>query len=650
MTKNIYLLTLLILLNINELRAQVEVWEIQGDGIFSPYLNETVTTNQNVVTVVGDDFFFMQTPTYRSDNSPMTSDGIKVVWNNTPTVEVGNLISLTGVVREQFQRTQFDKGDGLTITIDSAEVALPLPVILTNFFPSGTTPNLPDLEKVEGMLVQFPQAITTAPTNQYGETPIKIGTIRSFREAGIISPAPSGLPEWDGNPEVFEIKLNALGLADELLAGGMNISATGVIDYDFGDYILLPTEYEITSDAPFRAVNDPTPTEATIGSINCFVLSNLESEYAIRRQKVAAYIVDMMKAPDIVAVQEVRSLAVLQDLANLINENHPEINYTPYLISNGTGGSFVINVGYLVKNTVSDVQVTQLGADEQFSFGGKLHYRPPLLLEAIFNSTPPKSIKVLNLHLKSLNGITGGNATAVRTRRHEQALSVAQMVEANIDENLVVVGDFNAFQFSDGYVDVVNQIAGTTSLGAEYSVQNIVSTPLTNLSESLLLGERYSYVYQGNAQILDHCLVTDFQGLTISSLQYVRANADYSEDFTNQISPLYHTSDHDGFVLFLEVGSELSTSSNEVFQNIFSVKYPNPFLQNNTITFNLKEKDVIHFSITNQVGEVVFEKNFGKIAEGEYIETIPLSLPTGVYFLNIKGEKNNFTGKIIYQK
>ncbi|HFC00057.1 MAG TPA: hypothetical protein ENJ53_04550, partial [Phaeodactylibacter sp.] len=509
--KNICLISLFILLIISELAAQVEIWEIQGTTSFSPYLNQTVTTNQNVVTVVGEDFFFMQTPTYRSDNSPSTSDGIKVVMN-TPTVEVGNLISLTGVVREQFHRTQFDEGDGLTITVDSVAVALPLPVILTDFFPSEAAMDLPDLEKVEGMLVQFPQAITTGPTSEYGETPIKIGTTRSFREAGIIYPAPWS-PEWDGNPEVFEIKLGALGLLDSLLSGGMNLTATGVMDYDFGDYLLLPTEYEITSDAPFRAVDDPTATQATIGSLNCFVLSDLESEYVIRRQKVAAYIVDMMKAPDILAVQEVRGLSVLQDLANLIKTNHPDINYTPYLISNGMSGGFVINVGYLVRNTVSNVQVTQLGADEPFSLGGKLHYRPPLLLEATWNSTPPKPIKVLNLHLKSLNGIAGGNSTEVRTRRYEQSISVAHMVEANINENLVVVGDFNAFPFTDGYVDVVNQIAGTPSLGAEYPVQNIVSFPLTNFSTSVAKKEQYSYVYQGNAQILDHCLGADFQGL-----------------------------------------------------------------------------------------------------------------------------------------
>ena len=352
-----------------------------------------------------------------------------------------------------------------------------------------------------------------------------------------------------------------------------------------------------------------------------------------------------MNAPDILAVQEVRSLAVLQDLSNLIKENHPDIIYTPHLISNGTSGGFVINVGYLVKNTVSDVQITQLGADESFSQGGDLHYRPPLLLEGNFNSSPSQPISVLNLHLKSLNNIS---QTSTKLRRHEQAISVANMVEDRIDQNLVVVGDFNAFQFSDGYVDVLSQIAGTPSLGAEYPIENIVSTPLTNQSLTLPIEEQYSYVYQNNAQILDHCLTTDLQGLTVEKMQYVRGNADFSEDFGNQISPNYRTSDHDGFVLFVDMGSEFTTSVNTVLENKFSFDFPNPFSQNDLVTLNLKQSQTIQISLVNFDGKIIFEKNLGKLPEGKNAITIPLQIPNGTYFLKVKGEKNNQTKPLIF--
>ena len=648
MIKKLFYIITSILLTINTLSAQnpvLEVWEIQGEELFTPYLNQIVETNENVVTAVGDDYFFIQTPTYRSDNNQATSDGIIIVTNNAPPVQVGNMVSISGTVREKFQRTQMDEADGMTITIDSTNVTLPLPVLLTENFPSPINVAIPDLEKVEGMLVSCTQAITNSPTNQYGETSVKIGSTRAFREAGIFAPAPNGLPEFDGNPETFEIKFTD-GVQDvPQLWARRNVSATGVIDYAFDDYILLTENAQFSGDTPLIPVDEPTSTEATIASANFYVLSNLESDYMVRRQKVASYIVDLMNAPDILAVQEVRSLAVLQDLSNLIKENHPDIIYTPHLVSNGTSGGFVINVGYMVKNTVSEIQITQLGADEPFSQGGDLHYRPPLLLEGNFNSSPPQPISVLNLHLKSLNNIS---QTSTKLRRHEQAKSVAQMVEDRIDENLVVVGDFNAFQFSDGYVDVVNQIAGTPSLGAQYPIENIVSIPLTNQSLTLPIEEQYSYVYQNNAQILDHCLTTDIQGLTVEKMQYVRGNADFSEDFDNQISPNYRTSDHDGFVLFLEMGGEFTTSVNTVLENSFSVDFPNPFSQNDMVTLNLKQSETIQISLVNLDGKIILENNFGKLAEGKNSITLPLQIPNGTYFLKIRGEENFQTKPLIF--
>jgi hypothetical protein len=638
-----------ILLLINTLSAQnlnLEIWEIQGEELFTPYLNQFVETNENIVTAVGDDYFFIQTPTYRSDNNQATSDGIIIVTNNSPSVEVGNMVSISGTVRESFKRTQMNEADGMTITIDSNNVPLPLPIILTENFPSPDNVAIPDLEKVEGMLVTFPQAITNSPTNQYGETSVKIGSTRAFREPGIVSAAPSSLPEFDGNPEVFEIKLGGLNLpsADQSWAR-MNIAATGVMNYAFGDYLLLATDYEITGQAPLIGVDEPSNTQATIGCVNIRGLSNLEDDYAIRRLKVEKYIVDLMQAPDIVALQEIRSLAVLEDIATLIKENNPDLIYSPYLIPNGDNGSWVINLGYLVKNTISDVQITRLGADENLSTGGRTHDRPPLLLEANINSAPPQPISILNIHLRSLGGIT---QTSTKLKRHEAAMSVAQMVEDRIDENLFVMGDFNAFQFSDGYVDVVNQIAGTPSLGAEYPVENIVSMPLTNHGLSLPLEEQYSYVFQNNAQILDHCLANDLQGFTFNKMQYVRGNADFLSDFENQFPPLYRTSDHDGFVVFLEMDSELTTTVNTLSKSNFSTDFPNPFSQNDLVILNLKKSQTIQVSLININGDIIYEKNLGKLPEGRNSLTLPLQIPNNTYFLKVTGEKNNQTKPLIF--
>lgn len=641
-------LTTSILLIINTLGAQtpvVEIWEIQGGGLFTPFLNQEVTTNQNVVTQVGSDYFFVQTPSYRSDNNQATSDGIMILTNDAPNVEVGNMVSITGIVRENFQRTQIDEGDGITITIDSTLVGLPEAVLLTEDFPSPNNVDIPDLEKVEGMRVTISQAITNSPTNQFGETSIKIGTKRAFREPGIISPAPNGLPEWDGNPEIFEIK-SASGNNMEQEWARRNDSGTGVMDFSFGDYVLLADDVQYSGVPPFGGIDLPTSTEATIGCINIKGLSNLENDYPIRRQKVESYIVDLMNAPDIIALQEIRSLAVLEDIANLIKENHPDLIYTPYLIPNGDNSGFVINLGYLVKNTVTDVQVSRLGADEQLSTGGRTHDRPPLLLEGTFNSNPPVPITLLNLHLRSLGGIT---STSTKIKRHEAAISVANMVEDRIDENLIVLGDLNAFQFSDGYVDVVNQIAGTPSLGAEYPVQNVVSQPLTNLSLTVPEEEQYSFVFQDNAQILDHCLSTDLQGMTFNKFQYVRGNADFLEDFEDQLTPNYRTSDHDGFVASFDLGSEITTNTNDIEQVNFSLRYPNPFSPESQIMLNLEKTTNIHFSLIHIDGKILFEQSLGQLSKGENIlPSLPSDLPYGTYFIKIKSNNHYLTKPIIY--
>ena len=261
-------------------QSSVEIWEIQGDSHFSPFVNQQVISNNNVITAVGDDFFFMQTPTERTDNNIATSDGIKVYYNEVNLIQVGNMVNVMGTIRETNDETRFDDS-GIEVTIVSNSVELPLPFLLDENFPSEDAITLPDLEKIEGMYVEL-EAITTASTNQFDETSIKVGNKRSFREPGIEFPAPNGLPEWDGNPEVFEFDPGGLGFSDEGdLSAGMMIKAKGVINYAFNDYQIYPTEYEIIGSPPLRGVDAPNNNEVTIASLNCFVLLSPASINAV---------------------------------------------------------------------------------------------------------------------------------------------------------------------------------------------------------------------------------------------------------------------------------------------------------------------------------------------------------------------------------
>ncbi|MEM9261040.1 MAG: hypothetical protein AAGA62_15460, partial [Bacteroidota bacterium] len=205
----------------------LEIWEIQGSGNSSPYLGQAVATTDNIVTAVGDDFFFVQTPATRSDNSIATSDGLTVFTNGTPNVEVGDLVDVSGTVRE-IDRTTNISGFDVVYTTTDQDAPLPDPVVLTAGFPSPNAVTIPDLERVEGMRVSFTAAVV-GPCGSSAIAALAIGD-RPFREAGIRFPGPNDLPEWDGNPELFFFDPDALNQPDNrFLSFGEVVTATAVM-------------------------------------------------------------------------------------------------------------------------------------------------------------------------------------------------------------------------------------------------------------------------------------------------------------------------------------------------------------------------------------------------------------------------------------
>jgi predicted extracellular nuclease len=61
------------------LQEALEIYEIQGPGLSSPYQGAVVRSDRNLVTAVGRDGFFIQTPDARDDGDPDTSNGLYVV-------------------------------------------------------------------------------------------------------------------------------------------------------------------------------------------------------------------------------------------------------------------------------------------------------------------------------------------------------------------------------------------------------------------------------------------------------------------------------------------------------------------------------------------------------------------------------------------
>jgi predicted extracellular nuclease len=217
------------------------------------------------------------------------------------------------------------------------------------------------------------------------------------------------------------------------------------------------------------------------------------------------------------------------------------------------------DVGFLVRDTVDVVAVEQVGAAAIFSYDGSLlNDRPPLVLDVVVPGHElPLAVTVMVVHQRSLNGIEDPqDGDRVRRKRHEQAEWLAGWIQQRQldrpDERLLVIGDFNAFEFTDGYVDVVGQVTGRPDpRGALIPVTDVVAPPLTDWIAALPAEERYSYVYECDAEVLDHVLTTAAADAWVTTVALSRGNADAPEGLADDGSTAARSSDHDGLVVYL---------------------------------------------------------------------------------------------------
>jgi predicted extracellular nuclease len=433
---------------------------------------------------------------------------------------------------------------------------------------------------------------------------------RPMREEGMsvldVTPLPAGVvpPRFDSNPERLRVQTNGLTNTTAFAAdvGDTVWSMVGVLDYSFGAYNLLPSSVSsVTQGATPVAVSTPDDDEITVAGFNLLRFFDDVDEpgtsdpvltadaLAHRLSKTGNAICQYLNAPDILGVVEVENLQVLQDLADTINSGNTQVpnscphnpQYVAYLEEgNDVGG---IDVGFLVANEtvapgvprVEVLEVTQLNKDQVFSnpdgSTSVLNDRPSLLLRARVHAAngAAREITVIVNHLRSLSSVnstdagTNGWATEgdrVRAKRAAQAWSLADVVQsrqqADPDELLVLLGDFNAFEFNDGFVDSMGIIRGdAAAVGTVFNhVTSPVTRPLTNLAELMPETERYSFSFDGSAQSLDHLLVNQAildQGFGVRG-EHARINADFGVDNFGDWTVPVRVSDHDPVVLFLK--------------------------------------------------------------------------------------------------
>ena len=336
---------------------------IQGSGIESLLTGQIVTTS-GVVTARTSNGYFLQTPDALVDNDENTSEGIFVFTSSTPTVAVGQFVQSTGLIVE-FRPATDPKSRSITELTQSAVAILksgePLPaaVMLTAPTPEG---GIDQLERFEGMRVAAPDLTVVAPTsgtiNEPNATSTSNGVLFAVgldvaqprREAGIdLLNLPSNpetacaagvncaLPVFDANPERIRIDTDGIlgQTALDVNTGATLWNVIGVLHYGFRAYTILPTEKLTVSGTPVTVTAAPIPAADTvaIAAMNVERLFDTVDDPGVsdvvvtaaafkgRLQKISKTIRDLLRSPDVVALEEVENLNVAQSLAMQVNND-----------------------------------------------------------------------------------------------------------------------------------------------------------------------------------------------------------------------------------------------------------------------------------------------------------------------------------------
>ncbi len=488
-----------------------------------------------------------------------------------------------------------EKYEGMRVHVDSLTVGAP------------TGGNVDEVNATSASFGDFYGVVTGVP--------------RPFREPGIEIPyatptpwpsgsAPASAPTFDANPE--RIRVNSLGLtgsADlQVSTGAVVTGITGPLDYGFRTYT-IDTDPPAVTPTPLVAggmsvapVPTPTVRELTIGSFNMqrfFDTTDdpLTSDVVLtstafnnRLNKASLAIRNVLRSPDVIGIEEMEGgpsgsdNSILQLVANKVNADAGTPgDYQAYLVrGNDVGG---INVAFLVRSSRITVNsVTQYNKTETFSdpSGGTtlLNDRPPLVLRAsiVQPSGATLSFSVIVNHLRSLGSVTLLTSAGAHTRvkRNLQAASLATLINEMqnggarqvlpYDQNIVSVGDYNSFQFNDGYDDVIGVVKGTPALASQVveSSADLNNPDMTDLIGLLPADQEYSYTFGGNAQALDHTLVNQNMMGRFSRFAYARMDADFSDNLRNDPNRPERISDHDPEVAYFTMAIAPTASNGSI--------------------------------------------------------------------------------------
>ncbi len=514
------------------LGSYVPIWAIQGSGDRSPYKLEYVTTTGAVIGVFPDlGGFWIQNTTPDQDSE--TSEGLFISTGELPMpVALGDRVEVGGKIREVSAQTQLEISSADDITVSGSMSALPAAFLLDP--PADEDESALYFEALEGMLVAVDEpALVVGPTTRFGEY---VTVLAKHEISRIMRGEQNGLliVVDDGSSEEH---LDTSTLPYTVSTGDQIADLQGPLAFTFGQYKIQPNYSPKITSFPHDPESLPSvePPEFSLMTWNVENLFDILDPHPSSppRPRKAKYELDLTKvantllaagAPTIVGLQEVENLGIMEDLA--AHELLSSFSYLPVLIE-GTD-SRGIDVAYLVRGDRAQILDVQ-----QFIAPEGLTSRPPLLIKVQLDMGDENHILyVLNNHFTSL---AGGEA-ATEPRRAAQSAWNVEIIErlhsADPDAHVVVLGDLNSF-YDSLPIDVLRE------------------SGLMHAFDLLPGEERYTYIYQGVAQTLDHILVSPSLWAALEDVNVLHTNADFAMPDPEDDSPI-RKSDHDPVIVIID--------------------------------------------------------------------------------------------------
>ncbi|MFF4051087.1 endonuclease/exonuclease/phosphatase family protein [Streptomyces chartreusis] len=570
----------------------MRIHDVQGSTRISPYAGKQVTDVAGIVTGVrtygSSRGFWIQDPT--PDDNPATSEGVFVFTSSNPKVAVGDSVLVSGTVSEYVPGGASSGNQSLTeitkpvITVVSSGNAVPAATVIdaksvpAAYSPEGDTAAggsvngltlepgkyaLDYYESLEGENVQVADTRVVGATDPYTELWVTVKPWENRNRRG------GTVYGTYGSQNTGRLQVQSLGkTADFPTANVGDVlegATAGPLDYNqFGGYTLVANQLGTLKSAGLKkeATQKQSRGELAVATYN---VENLDPSDATFAEHASA-IVNNLQSPDIVSLEEIQdnngatndgTVAADQTMTKLIDAivaaGGPKYDWRSIdPVNNADGGEPGGNIRQVFLFNPERVSFTdRAGGDATTAVGvtkvrGKAALtlspgridpanaafgssRKPLVGEFVFRG---KTVFVIANHLNSKGGDQGLTAQyqppsrSSEVQRHAQATAIHTFVKDVLDTqknaDVIALGDINDFEFSD----TVKILEGDGELWSAI--------------KSLPRSERYSYVYQGNAQTLDQILVSPS----------IRRGCDFEYDsvhinseFNDQIS------DHDPQVL-----------------------------------------------------------------------------------------------------